>query len=54
MDSGLRWGNSEKRDNMEDLSVDYKIILKLILGTSNPKMWTRLLCSRKGSPGGLL
>jgi len=51
--AGFWWGNSEKRHYMEDLGV-HKIILKLILWTTNPKTWTRLLWLRKGSRGGLL
>jgi hypothetical protein len=38
------------RDHSEDLEVDVKIILELILG----KVWTGFIWLRTGSSGGLL
>jgi hypothetical protein len=48
------WLESLKvRDHSEDLSVDWKIILKRILGKYDLKMFTGLIWLKIGASGGL-
>jgi hypothetical protein len=42
------------RDQSEDLDVDRKIILELILGKYGVKVWTGYIWLRIGTSGGLL
>jgi hypothetical protein len=41
-------------DTLEDLSVNGRIILKLILKKQGGKVWTGFACIRIGTRGGLL
>jgi hypothetical protein len=46
--------NLQGRDLSEELGVDEKIILELILRKQGGKMWTGFIWHRIGSSGGLL
>jgi len=45
-------GNIRKRDHVEDLSVDGKIILKIIFNNWDEQTWTGLVWLRIGTRGG--
>jgi hypothetical protein len=45
---------SNGRDHLEDLDVDWRIILKWILGKQAGKLWTECIWLRIGISGGLL
>jgi len=47
------WENLKERDNLEDLHIDGRIILKLILNECNVRMWTEFSWLRIGQSGGL-
>jgi hypothetical protein len=47
-------GDLMKRDHLEDLGVDERIILKCIFKQWDVEAWTRLLGQRIGTAGGLL
>jgi hypothetical protein len=47
-------GNLKGRDHLEDLSVDWNIILKWILENKCGKVWTGFSWFRIGTNGGLL
>ena len=48
------WGNMNERDPLEDLDVDWKIILKWILRKEDEVMWTGFVCFKKRTSRGLL
>jgi hypothetical protein len=49
------WGGLRERDHFEDLDVDGRIILKLILNKyKERRTWARLIWFRIGERGGLL
>jgi hypothetical protein len=50
----LWWGKLKERDYLEDLGVDRRIILKLIVKKWDRKPWTELGWFRIGINGGLL
>ena len=43
-----------ERDNLEELSVDGKVIFKLIFKKWDGRAWTGLISLRMGTGGGLL
>jgi hypothetical protein len=43
------WGNQKESDNLEDLGIDERIILKWILKKWVVKMWTVMGCCEHGS-----
>ena len=47
-------GELRERDNMEDLDVDGKMILKCIFRKWDGQAWTGLIWLRIGTGGGLL
>jgi hypothetical protein len=51
MHSGFLWGNLKERDHVEDLGVDWRIILKL---NSNRMRRTGPIWHRIGTHAGLL
>ena len=51
--TGFRWGNLRKRDQLEDLVVDGRVIVKWIL-RSRLRAWTGLVWLRTRTSGGLL
>jgi hypothetical protein len=51
---GFWWGDTRERDNLEDLDVDGRIILKLILNKWDGEAWAGLLSLRIGTVGGHL
>jgi hypothetical protein len=53
--TGLWWGNLKKRDNLEDLSVDGRIILKFIFKKWDcGEAWNKLIWIRMRTRCGLL
>jgi hypothetical protein len=48
------WGCLTEREHLEDLGVDGKIILKLVLKKFHGEAWTGLLWPRVGTGGGRL
>jgi hypothetical protein len=47
-------GNLKGRDHSEDVGIDGRIILELILGKQVGKVWTGFIWLRIGTSGGLL
>lgn len=47
-------GKPEEKNHLEDLLVDDKTILKLILQKCHEKLWTKFVCLRTGMNGGLM
>ena len=54
MYTGLWEGHLTERDNVEDLGVDGRIILKLIFKKRDGNAWTGLVWLRIGAGGGRL
>ena len=46
MHTGSWWGDLRKRDHLEDLDIDGRIILKWIFRKWDEEAWTGLLCFR--------
>ena len=46
MHTGSSWGDLRKRDHLEDLGIDGRIILKRIFRKWDREAWTGLLCFR--------
>jgi len=46
MHRGFWWDNLRKRDHLEDIGVDGRIILKFILKTWDGEEWTGLMWLR--------
>jgi hypothetical protein len=51
---GFWWGNLRKRDLLEDLGIDGRIILKGIFKKWNGMVWNGLIWLRAGTGGRLL
>jgi hypothetical protein len=51
---GFGGGNLRRRDHLEHLSVDGRIILKWIFKKRDRKVWTGLIWLRIGTGGGRL
>ena len=47
-------GKPEEKNHLEDLRVDVRAILRLILRKWHGKLWTKFVCLRTGTTGGLL
>ena len=54
MYTGLWEGHLNERDNVEDLGLDGRIILKLIFKKRDGNAWTGLVWLRIGTGGGRL
>jgi hypothetical protein len=52
--TGLWWGNLRKRDHLEDLAIDGRIILRWIFKKWDVGLWTGLIWLRIGTGGGHL
>jgi hypothetical protein len=52
--AGFWWGNLKERDHLEDLDVDGRMILKLILKKSVSNVWAGLIWLGIGTSGRLL
>jgi len=52
--TGFWWANLKERDNLEDLSIDGRIILKLFFRKVDCGAWTGLIWLRIGTGDGLL
>jgi hypothetical protein len=46
--------NIKERDEVDDLGVNWKIMLEWILGEMGGKVWTGCICHRIRTSGGLL
>jgi hypothetical protein len=51
---GFWWGDLRERDHLEDLGIDWGIILKRIFKKWDVEAWTELMWLRIGICGGLL
>jgi hypothetical protein len=47
-------GKTEGKNNLEDLGLRGRIMLKFILKESDGRTWTGIICLRIGKNGGLL
>jgi len=54
MSAGFWWGNLRKRDHLEGLGVDGRMLLKWIFKMWDGETWTGLTWHRLGRVGGLL
>jgi hypothetical protein len=52
--TGFWWGDLRERDHLEDLRIDWRIILKWIFKKCDGEAWSGLLWFRIGTGGGLL
>jgi hypothetical protein len=52
--TGFRWGDLRERGNLEELSIDWKIILKSAYKEWDGEVWTGFIWLRIGAVGGLL
>jgi len=52
--TGFRWEDLRERDNLEDLGIYWKIILKSIFKKWDGETWTGFTCLRIGTDGGHL
>jgi hypothetical protein len=52
--TGFWWENLKEIYHLEELEVDGRITLKLILKECNERMWTEFIWLRVGSSDGLL
>jgi len=52
--TGFWWGNLRERDQLEDLDIDGKIILKWVLRKWIVGAWTRLIWTMRETGGQLL
>jgi hypothetical protein len=52
--TGFWWGNFRERDDLEDLGVDGRIILRWIFRKWDVKVWTGSIWLRRGTDGGHL
>lgn len=48
------FARKHERVRLEDLEVDRRIILKIVLNEYDESFWTRLIWLRKGTNGGVL
>jgi hypothetical protein len=51
---GIWWGKLRERDNLKDIGVDERIILKLVFKKWNGWAWTGVIWLRIETGGGLL
>jgi len=51
MNTGFRWVNLKKRDNLQDLGVDGSMILKLVMNTYCSRVWIRFIWLRTQESG---
>jgi hypothetical protein len=54
MHTGFWWGNLKESYHLEDLCVDLRTILKLILKKQDGRVWIGLIWLRTGISGGIL
>ena len=54
MNTGLWWEDLRERDNLQDISVDERIILKYTLKKYDGMVWSEFICLRTETGGGLL
>ena len=54
MYAGIGWGNLRERDDLEDLGVDGRIILRWIFRKWDVGVWTGSIWLRIGTGGGQL
>jgi len=52
--AGIGWGNLRERDDLEDLGVDGRIILRWIFRKWDVGVWTGSIWLRIGTGGGQL
>ena len=48
----FRWGKLREKDELEDLGVNERIVLKWIFKTWDGTLWTGLICLRIATDGG--
>jgi len=51
---GFLWGDLRERDHLENLGVDWRIILKWVFKKCDEEPWTGLIWFRIGTGGGRL
>ena len=52
--AGFRWGNVKEREHLEDMDVDGRIMLQLVINRQYGWTWTGLLWLRLGTSGWML